>query len=154
MFRKTFSSVENLMTLTMQILLGSFVLGICSLIHIAILVWSVSLIKILNPILERFSIKLRLTVLLGKSLGFVIVSHSVQVWIWAFSFVLSGTIPNLGDAVYFALATYTTLGYGDIILGEGFRVYGAMAAVTGLLSFGLSTAFLAGLLSRLILWQK
>ncbi len=141
------------MIIAVQIFWGSVVLGICSVIHIAIIVWSVSLLKVLGPRLTRYSAKIRLSVLLGKAFGFVIVSHSVQVWILAFSFMIIGAIPSLSDAIYFSLTTYTTLGYGDIILGVDFRVYGAMASITGLLNIGLSTAYLAGLLIRLMPWD-
>jgi hypothetical protein len=142
------------MTIAVQIFWGSVVLGICSLIHIAIIIWSTSLLKILGPKLLRYSARVRFGVLLGKAFSFVIVSHTIQVWVLAFSFVISKAIPHIGDAVYFALTTYTTLGYGDIILDTDFRVYGAMASVTGLLNIGLSTAFLAGILGRLLPWDK
>lgn len=46
--------------------------------------------------------------------------------------------------------TYTTLGYGDITLDPGVRVFGSFSAITGLLTFGFSTAFLIGLIVRLI----
>ena len=52
-------------------------------------------------------------------------------------------------ALYFSLVTFTTLGYGDIVLGEGLRIFGAFASVTGLLAFGLSTAFLVALMTRM-----
>ncbi len=142
------------MTIAIQIFWGSIVLGICSVVHITIIVWSISLMKVLGPKLTRYSAKVRLSVLLGKAFGFVIISHSIQVWILAFSFVISTAIPHIGDAVYFSLTTYTTLGYGDVLLGEDFRIYGAMASVTGLLNIGLSTAFLAGLLSKLLPWDR
>ncbi|MBE9476250.1 MAG: two pore domain potassium channel family protein [Proteobacteria bacterium] len=142
------------MTIAVQIFWGSVVLGICSVVHIVVIIWSTSLLKILGPKLLRYSSKVRLGILLGKAFGFVIISHTIQVWILAFSFVIFKAIPRVGDAVYFALTTYTTLGYGDIILDTDFRVYGAMASVTGLLNIGLSTAFLAGLLGRLLPWDK
>jgi hypothetical protein len=142
------------MTIAVQIFWGSLVLGICSVIHIGVLVWSVSLLKMLGPRLAHYSAKVRMTVFLSKAFGFVIISHSIQVWVLAFSFMILGAIPSLSDAIYFSLTTYTTLGYGDIILDTDFRVYGAMASVTGLLNIGLSTAYLAGLLSRLLPWDK
>lgn len=138
------------MSIFTQIFLGSVVLGVCSLIHILILVWSTSLIKILHPRLTHYSPRIRLSLLLGKAFGFVVMSHSIQVWIWALSFMAFSAIPALGNAVYFSLVTYTALGYGDITLDEGFRIYAAMGAVTGLLNFGLSTAFLVGLFGRLL----
>ncbi|MBL4750289.1 MAG: two pore domain potassium channel family protein [Amylibacter sp.] len=142
------------MTIAVQIFWGSLVMGICSVIHIGVLVWSVSLLKMLGPKLAHYSTKARMTVFLGKAFGFVIISHSIQVWVLAFSFMIIGAIPHISDAIYFSLTTYTTLGYGDIILDTDFRVYGAMASVTGLLNIGLSTAYLAGLLSRLLPWEK
>jgi len=37
----------------------------------------------------------------------------------------------------------------EILLGPGARLFGAFAAITGLLAFGLSTAFLVALMSRM-----
>lgn len=142
------------MTIAAQIFWGSLVLGICSVVHIGVLVWSVSLLKMLGPRMAHYSAKVRMTVFLSKAFGFVIISHSIQVWILAFSFIIIGAISGLSDAIYFSLTTYTTLGYGDIILHDNFRVYGAMASVTGLLNIGLSTAYLAGLLGRLLPWDN
>jgi hypothetical protein len=72
------------------------------------------------------------------------------VWLWAVSFIAFGAFSDPGIAVYFALVTYTTLGYGDIVLAENIRLYGAFASVTGLLGFGLSTAFLVAVFGKLL----
>ena len=79
----------------------------------------------------------------------MILSHTIQVWIWAILILWKGAVSNLADAVYFSLVTYTTVGYGDVTLGEAYRILGAMASVTGLFNFGLSTAFQVSLFSRL-----
>lgn len=78
----------------------------------------------------------------------LVAAHTVEVWIWAISLLLLGAVHGISDAVYFALVTYTTVGYGDVVLAPAFRVFGAMAAVTGMLVFGLSTAFLVAILTR------
>ena len=46
--------------------------------------------------------------------------------------------------------TYTTLGYGDVVLAENARIVATFCATTGLLTFGISTAFLIGVLSRVL----
>ena len=74
----------------------------------------------------------------------------MQVWFWAFLFRSLDALEEWSDAVYFSLVTTTTLGYGDITLDPKFRVVGAMAAVAGLMTYGLSTAFLVGVASGLI----
>jgi hypothetical protein len=78
----------------------------------------------------------------------LILAHTVEVWIWAISLLFLGAVSNVSDAVYFSLVTYTTVGYGDVVLDPEHRVFGAMAAVTGMLVFGLRTAFLVAILTR------
>ncbi|MGP3696979.1 potassium channel family protein [Rhodobacter sp. NSM] len=67
---------------------------------------------------------------------------TVNVWLWALSLRLFGVLPTLEEAVYFALVSFTTLGYGDLVLPQEWRIFGTMAAVNGLLNFGLLTALL------------
>jgi hypothetical protein len=49
-------------------------------------------------------------------------------------------VPDQTDAFYFAFVNYTTLGYGDILPAERWRLLGPMAAMNGVLLFGWSTA--------------
>lgn len=138
------------MTTTMQIVLGSILLGLCSLIQILVLI---SLVRFLRAHADHFNglrTGLRWTTLLVLSFATVVFAHTIQVWIWAFSFVLLGALPHIHEAIYFSLVTYTTVGYGDVTVGEEFRIFGAMASVTGLLNFGLSTAFLVGLFTKML----
>lgn len=75
------------------------------------------------------------------------------VWIWALAFRMLAVFPDLEHAVYFALVSFTTLGYGDVLLPEGWRILGGMAAANGLLNFGLMTAVLVEALRDLRLRQ-
>ncbi len=138
------------MTIVTQILLGSIVLGICSMLHIVLLVAAIKLLRRMAPHDRASRSLLHVIKLLVLGFGIVLFAHTLQVWIWALSFIALGTLPNISDAIYFSLVTYTTVGYGDVTVGGGFRVFGAMAAVTGLLNFGLSTAFLVGLFERML----
>lgn len=138
------------MSATTQILLGSAVLGLCSVFHVAFLIGLVGWLPRLHQHTSRLSPHVRRGIVVWCVFAIIVFAHTVQVWIWAAAFMLLGALPNWSDAIYFSLVTYTTLGYGDITLGQGTRLFAAMAAVAGLLTFGLSTAFLAGLLARLL----
>lgn len=85
---------------------------------------------------------------IAVSLAFIVATHTIQVWIWAIVWVLLEVLPDWNSAIYFSLVTFTTLGYGDIVLGEGLRIFGSFAAVAGLLAFGLSTAYLVAMMTR------
>ena len=139
------------MTIYSQIFFGSVLLGVCSLIHIMLLVGAIKLLRAMSPaqgVQARRPLQLMKLLVVGFFI--VLLAHTIQVWLWAGSFMFLGIFSNFSDAIYFSIVTYTTVGYGDVTVGGGFRVYGAMAAITGLLNFGLSTAFLVGLFERLL----
>jgi len=126
-----------------QILLGSAVLAMASSIHIAVLVGAIAVLPAIAGNVDSLSWPLIIAAFAAILLG-----HTLQVWIWALVLKAVKAIHALEDAVYFALVTSTTLGYGDITLGREWRLFGAMAAVNGLLTFGLSTAFLIEVFAR------
>ncbi len=138
------------MTSTMQIVLGSLLLLICSSLHLGILVAAVGVMRRVGTRFPKPHRGNQWGIIIAIAFCHVVLAHTVQVWLWAATFVILGALTGISDALYFALVTYTTLGYGDVTVGEGFRLFAAMAAVTGLLNFGLSTAFLVGLLARLL----
>lgn len=76
----------------------------------------------------------------------VVVGHTLQIATWAAAFRVVGAIERFEDAAYFTLVTTSTLGYGDLTLPRRFRLFGAVAAVSGLITFGLSTAYLISVL--------
>ncbi len=138
------------MTMSGQMIWGSAMLGVCLAVHVGFLIVDIRLLKWLNGKLWASGPLLSTLVLLGAAIGVVVLSHSLQVWLWAVSFIAFGAFGDPASAVYFALVTYTTLGYGDIVLADNIRLYGALASVTGLLAFGLSTAFLVAVFAKLL----
>ena len=48
-------------------------------------------------------------------------------------------MPDLASALYFSAVTYTTTGYGDLVLPKQWRLVGGVEALTGILMCGLST---------------
>lgn len=138
------------MTVVNQLLFGTLVLGVCAVIQVFAIVYAVDRLMWLRSLLDvEHHINRRVLVLLA-AFAAVVVIHTIQVFIWGAILVYLDALPSTDDAIYFALVTYTTLGYGDVVASEGYRVFAAMAAVTGLLAFGLSTAFLVGLVSRML----
>ncbi|MEL7296963.1 MAG: potassium channel family protein [Pseudomonadota bacterium] len=79
----------------------------------------------------------------------VLAIHSVEVWSWAVIYLLLGEFESLNAALYFSGATITTLGYGDITLSETWRLLSTFEAMSGLILFGASTAFMIDLTRRL-----
>jgi hypothetical protein len=77
-------------------------------------------------------------------------AHLVQIALWAVVFLICGEIVSFERAFYCSAQNYTALGYGDVHLSERWQLLGPLEAVNGLLLFGLSTAIMFAVLSRLI----
>ena len=66
----------------------------------------------------------------------------LQVWAWATLYLVLGALGSIETAVYFSTVTFTTLGFGDVTLGENWRLLSSFEAANGLLMFGWSTALI------------
>ncbi len=138
------------MSLATQIMTGSTLLLLCALVHVAAVALAIPFLENLGKRLHKRRAHVRGAILLTAAVLLILLAHTIQIWSWAFAFFGIGAFGDFASSFYFATATYTTLGYGDLTLGEGLRVFGTFAAITGLLTFGFSTAFLIGLISRMM----
>ena len=68
--------------------------------------------------------------------------HFAQVGLWAGFLVWLGALQTYDDAFYISFVTFATLGYCDIVLAPGYRIFGALAATCGTLMLGWSTALI------------
>jgi hypothetical protein len=72
----------------------------------------------------------------------LVLGNLAQLFIWAFVFRLLGEFDAMGVAVYHSAVNFASLGYGDIVMSERFRLLGPLEAVNGVLMIGVSTAAL------------
>ncbi len=94
------------------------------------------------------------SIIVALTTCFLALKHSADIVIWGFVFWFLGgdAIARLEDAIYFSSVTYTTLGYGDIVLTGQARFLCSIEAINGMILFGWSTAILLVLVERL--WIK
>jgi zinc transporter len=72
----------------------------------------------------------------------LMLAHLAEAAAWGLFLRWTRLIPSLTEGIYFTAATITTLGYGDILLKYPWRHLGTLIAITGVLMFGCSTAYL------------
>lgn len=90
------------------------------------------------------------TWILIRVAGWTILLHLLQIAVWAFNYSWNGAMPDLTAAFYFSAVTYTTTGYGDLVLPEEWRLVGGIEALTGILMCGLSTGLFFAAFSRIL----
>lgn len=87
--------------------------------------------------------------LLSLVAGWAIFLHLLQIAAWAAFYVGAGALEDFPSAFYFSAITYTTTGFGDIVLPAGVRIYSGVEALTGILMCGLSTGMFFAVFARL-----
>ena len=70
----------------------------------------------------------------------LIVCHLTEIGIWALFYLWSGCFASIEPAFYFSGVTYTTVGYGDLVLPARWRILGPVEALAGILMCGLSAS--------------
>jgi len=80
----------------------------------------------------------------------LMVTHVVEVLVWALVYWIADAAPPDTNLVYFAFVNYATLGYGDVVPVKRWLLLGPITAMNGALLFGWSTAIMFEVLRRAV----
>lgn len=90
----------------------------------------------------------QLGVILGVVMGLFVV-HALQIWLYAAVYLALGEFETFEASLYFSTSSFTTVGYGEIVMESRWRIVPAVQSAAGFLLLGWSTVFLISVLSRL-----
>ena len=76
--------------------------------------------------------------------------HAAEIVAWGIFYWRNRWLPDLESAIYFSGVTYTSVGYGDLVLPSPWRLIAPVEALTGILMAGLSTAFFFAVVTGLV----
>ena len=136
--------------MTGPLLLGTGIFAATVIIQVLAVLGLLSFLKRRDR-LGRFDESLRVaTGALSGGMLIVFVGHLLQVGLWALLFVELGEFESYATAFYHSMVNFTSLGYGDLVMSEDWRLLGAMEAAGGVLMFGISTGVGLAVVSMLI----
>jgi len=81
----------------------------------------------------------------------LILIHTLEISVWGLFYFWQGCLPDApdaGSALYFSGVTYTSLGYGELVLPKPWRVLAPLETLTGILMCGLSTGLFFAVVNR------
>jgi hypothetical protein len=82
--------------------------------------------------------------------GWIVLLHVAEITVWAVAYAVMRAMPDFQSGLYFSAVTYTTTGYGDLVLPDRWRLVGAIEALTGILMCGWSTGFFFAVLTKML----
>jgi hypothetical protein len=130
-----------------QFLFGGFV-SICNIVIHALVMTAVVRVSQAAAAKTSGFDSLFLSTVMAATASVLMVAHTCEVLAWSLAYSLVEAVPHNADYLYFAFVNYTTLGYGDIVPVQSWRLLGPMTAMNGVLLFGWSTAVLFEVLRK------
>ena len=132
-----------------QLLIGCAVIFVTLLIQILCIGGAIFVLRRLGSWLASSWSLLRFVVVLTLVVVSVVAGVALCTSIWTAAFMGLGLFESAEAAAYFSIVTFTTLGYGDVTLDPQWRFLSGLAATNGLIVFGLNTAFLVEVMSKI-----
>ena len=78
----------------------------------------------------------------------LVLLHLAEIIVWGLFYWWQKCLPDAESSFYFSAVTYTTVGYGDLVLPQEWRLVGAVEGLTGILMCGLSTGLFFAVVSK------
>jgi uncharacterized membrane protein YgdD (TMEM256/DUF423 family) len=129
-----------------QLLVGGAVSVINIAIHAMVMT---TLVKVARAVSAAYKYSaVFLMAIMISTVSILMAAHTVEVIVWSLAYLIVGIAPWGADLVYFSFVNYTTLGYGDILPVERWRLLGPITALNGVLMIGWSTAVIFEVLRR------
>ena len=129
-----------------RLLVACLLMALCVVIHAAGLTWALRKLRRLPSLAQGFWPSTRLFIVVAV---WMVLLHLLEVSVWAGAYVWYGAFADWRSALYFSVVTYTTTGYGDVVLPEPWRLDGGVEALTGILMCGWSTGFFFAIVNRM-----
>ena len=124
----------------------------CVLVAITVAVHAVGLAVLLRALMRSHALPPTrfwpITWLLIRVTWSLILIHLAEITVWGMFYFWQNCLPDAESAFYFAGVTYTTVGYGDLVLPKPWRMLGPVEGLTGILMCGLSTGFFFAVVSK------
>lgn len=91
---------------------------------------------------------------IGTVMLVLFAGHLAQIVIWGMLFLLLDEFDSFSTAVYHSAVNFSSLGYGDIVMSDRWRILGPLEASNGVLMFGLSTGTILSVMSQLFVLRN
>ncbi|MEN8132483.1 MAG: ion channel [Pseudomonadota bacterium] len=124
-----------------NLLIGLLAMVLCLFLQLLLFIVAIRYYHRRDYLVNNSSVWSSLAVIKGVML-LLVIGNLAQMAIWAALFMLLGEFQQFEAAFYHSAVNFATLGYGDIVMSEQYKLLGPLEAVNGVLMIGVSTAAL------------
>ena len=135
----------------------SIILSACVLVALTVFVHTAGIAVLLRHLTTLYGLRANnvwpVIRRLLRIIWWLVLLHLAEISIWGLFYLWRGFLPNAEAAFYFSGVTYTTLGYGDVVLAKPWRLLAPIEGLVGVMMCGLSTGYFFVVVSRIHQWK-
>ena len=136
----------------MKLILAAGLLSVCVVIHAAVLTFVFRRVGPLPPVEGDPSWRVILRLI--RIAFWLIFAHLLEIAVWAVFYATFRVFPDTEASFYFSAVTNTTVGYGDLVPPQQWRLLAGVEGLTGILMCGWSTGFFFAVVGQLHWGEK
>jgi voltage-gated potassium channel Kch len=133
-----------------EISLAGGVVAVCLLLHVTGLLLMAEWMMQRREYFLRTNARIHSAALIVLLFSGIMLLHMIETSTWAVFYYTRSLFSDFETSLYFSLTSYTTIGYGDVLLPQRWRLLGAIEGISGVLLCGISTAFIFAVMSAML----
>lgn len=125
-----------------EVAIATAIVSVSLIIHMAGILLMAEWLLRRRENFERGTTRRQFAVLIVTLFGGILTLHLAQTSLWAVFYYAQGLFSDFETSLYFSMVSFTTIGYGDVLLPRNWRLLGVIEGFSGVLLCGISTAFI------------
>jgi len=132
-----------------EILTAGVIVSVCLIIHTAGILLMAEWLLHRREQLEHNAASRHFALLLVALFAGIMFLHVVETSLWATFYYVQNLFTDFETSLYFSMVSFTTIGYGDVLLPRNWRLLGVIEGFSGVLLCGVSTGFVFAVINAM-----
>ena len=133
-----------------ELLIAGAIVSVCLVVHVAGILLMAEWLLGKREYFERKATRGHFAVLVISLFSGVMLLHLVQTSLWALFYYTQDLFGDLETSLYFSMVSFSTIGYGDVLLPRRWRLLGVVEGFSGVILCGISTAFIFAVMNAML----
>lgn len=132
-----------------ELAIAAAIVSVSLMIHMAGIVLMADWLLRRREYLERSASRRHFALLIITLFGGIVLLHLTQTSLWAVFYYARNLFSDFETSLYFSMVSFTTIGYGDVLLPRRWRLLGVIEGFSGVLLCGISTGFIFAVINAM-----
>ena len=133
-----------------ELALAAAIVVVCLIIHIAGILLMAEWLLQRREYFEQTAGRRHLAVLIVTLFAGIVLLHLAQTSLWAAFYYAQDLFSDFETSLYFSMVSFTTIGYGDVLLPRNWRLLGVIEGFSGVVLCGVSTGFIFAVINAML----